>query len=127
MKLIYLTVFLLVDHPIENHGTVALGLVIECTMTRRENVGTEVGVEIKNEEPRGVAESVRAKVEEVEVRNGQRKSEAGAENVAISAAEVKARNTRNKVEVRNESEVAARIEVCPRHYYYVMASVCGSQ
>ena len=106
-----MTVFYSAGHRIENHGTVALGLVIECTMIRRENVGTEVGVEIKNEEPRGVAESVRAKVEEVEVKNVPRKGEAGVENVAISAAEVKVRNTGSGVKARNESEVAARIEV----------------
>lgn len=98
-------------HQIENHGTVALGLVIECIMTRRENVGTEVGVKIKNEEARGVVESVQAKVEEVEVKNGQRKREVEAENVAISGVEVKVRNTGQEVEARNEDEVAARIEV----------------
>ena len=80
-------------------------------MTRMGGAGIVVGVRIKNEEAKEVAESVQVKVEEVGVKKDPRKSAAGAENVVIDAAEVKVENVGNEAEVMKRKGVAAKKKV----------------
>jgi len=101
----------MVARPIENHVTAVLDQEKETAMTRTENAGIEVEVRIKNERAKEVAESVRAKVGEVEVKRDPRKGAAGAKKGVINVAEAEVKIVENEAEVMKENEVAAKKRV----------------
>lgn len=101
----------MVAHLIENHVIAVLDQEKEIPMTKMESAGIVVGVKIKNDEAKEVAESVRVKVEEVEVKRDPKKSAAGAESGVIGAAEVKIEIVKNEAKVMKGKGVQAKKEV----------------
>ena len=88
-------------------------------MTKMGDAVIVVGVRIKSEEAKEVAESVQVKVEEVGVKRDQRKSAVGAENEVIGAAEVKVEIVGDEAEVMKRKGVVAKKKVNLRRNFSV--------